>query len=175
MPVYRIWCSIILVILCTYYGILMGQREKERILVNEELFKLLLKLKSEFAYGMVPFEEAFVNVISGYEGRWKPLFKQVSHMIENNSENEKLSDMWLHAVNELPVAAMLAGEEKKELIRYGADIGLLSKDALIKRTQMYMDFLDRRNSYLYGQIYQKVKVLRVLGITAGLFIAIIII
>lgn len=69
MPVYRIWCSIILVILCTYYGILMGQREKERIVVNEELFKLLLKLKSEFAYGMVPLEEAFVNVISGYEGR----------------------------------------------------------------------------------------------------------
>lgn len=167
----KIMCLVIIVMTCGLYGYIKAENEKEKLRINDALIRALILLKSEIEYGHVPIGEAFAH-IAYRTGKWEKFFWQAANKINMDNNNRRLEDIWKETIKENKWLCVLTSKEMEQLINFGGEISSLDYRNLINRITIYIEWLRQENNSQMEEVYRRVKVFRVLGITIGLFIAV---
>lgn len=162
---------------CSLIGVVAGERQKEHINLLMSLKRCLLTVKGEIAYAYTPLSEIF-SILSGMQSEsWSVFFSQVLDELADRSQDDmgNLSQIWEKVCKSSDVCRNMGQEEIGELIRFGGMLGTSDRDSQISRIDLFIENINDRIDYLRKHIYEKVRLCRVLGVTAGLLITILIV
>lgn len=162
---------------CSMIGVAAGERQKEHINVLMSLKRCLLTVKGEIAYAYTPLSEIFTILSEMGSECWSVFFAQVLDELADKSQEDmsNLSQIWEKVCRDSDVCSNMGHEELDELVRFGSMLGTSDRDSQISRIELFIDNINDRIHYLQKHIYEKVRLCRVLGVTAGLLITILIV
>lgn len=156
-------------------GVAYGEKARNKIKLLESLMRLVIRLRGEVNYSVPVLSEIFED-ISGYtEDIWSEYFLEMSKRISAPDYPENEDIMWGQVAAGLHIDSMLYEEDYNDFIRFGSELDGYDKESLVNRIDMYIGILDNRIATLNKDIGNRVRICRMLGITGGAFLTILIV
>lgn len=155
-------------------GCIFGERAKKEIKIFESLNRCLMLFEAEIRYSGTPIRD-ICGRIAGCRELWSDFFARIADGLGENTANTDVGRIWEDAAAYSGISSGLTDEDIRELIRFGSELGGGDRESELGRINLYMDYIRNRLSYLYENINDKVRLCRLLGVTAGVFITILIV
>ncbi len=168
----KLYGSIIIIAMGAYVGYACGERTKRELEVIKSLLRCIKMIESEIRYAGTPIRDIFSQIAHTGE-MWDGFFLSVSDMIYGG-EYKKSEDIWDVAVGGSALAREMNVRDRRELIRFFSGLGKNDIETELGRISLYTEYISERIETLSGEEAGKVKLFRVLGVTAALFITILI-
>ncbi len=155
-------------------GWVFGERAKREIKVLLSLNRCLMLFESEIRYSMSTIKDICVR-LSEADELWSDFFGLVAEGISADSLNADAGSVWEKAVEKSDISETLDDEDKAWLIRFGSELGNSDRESELGKINMYIDYTKNRLLCLEKNINERVRLCRLLGVTAGVFITILIV
>lgn len=187
---YKLQGATLVIIMCSYYGFYMSSNLKKRLTAIEAFIYSLDYMKSQISYGMESLPDIFRELSKNEKSQIvSNMFKNVyeSLCIKNNSDKEYTSDyytfanedktefeqIWNGEVDMLKKSNVVKSEEVEIIKELGHINTFIDSSMQIKYIDMVNAKLKNIYTDLLKEIKPKMKIYRVAGIMAGIFITII--
>ena len=143
-------------------GYLFSKDYIERINRLEQIQKMLILLKGEISYSNNSVQEALENISEMIEGK-------VGEFVTNVQESFKKSE------NIFDKKSSLKSEDKNSLKDFGRGLGITDRQTQINNIEKYQSQIQLTIKELKAEKNEKCKLYRMLGITCGAFLGIVLI
>lgn len=145
------------------FGFYMSHCFQERIKQLRQLYQMLLMLEGEIRYQNTLLQEAFF-IMSRRLGGWQKYF------LENLGEKYD-KQLWVKEVEKLPSYTAFVEDDIKLLLELGGQLGYLDKEMQMNTLEFYKKRLLDTIDILERQKNEKCKLYRVLGVSCGMLVA----
>jgi stage III sporulation protein AB len=166
----------IVIMVCSSIGI--GRSYSRGLTKNVEQLKKMKKmiyiLKSEIKYSKAPLPEAFENLSERVEEPLRSFLSSVSAKL-NQLSGRTFREIWEEEVEDKLQDSYLTKEDKEQLKRMGESMGYLDSEMQDNTLELYLEQLEISIEESRQTAAVKSKVYNCLGVTIGLFLAIILI
>ena len=149
-------------------GYLFSKDYIERINRLEQIQKMLILLKGEISYSNNSVQEALENISEMIEGK-------VGEFVAKVQESFKKSEMPLSVDNIFDKKSSLKSEDKNSLKDFGRGLGITDRQTQINNIEKYQSQIQLTIKELKAEKNEKCKLYRMLGITCGAFLGIVLI
>ena len=156
-------------------GVTFGENARNKIKLLESLMRLIIRFRGEINYSVPVLSEIFENISAYSKDIWSDYFVMMSERLNSPEYAENGDKMWEQAAVKLHIDRMLYEEDYKDFLRFGKELDGYDRESMIKRIDMYINMLDNRITVLNRDIGNRVKICRILGITGGVFLTILIV
>lgn len=156
-------------------GVTLGENARNKIKLLESLMRLIIRFRGEINYSVPVLSEIFENISAYSKDIWSDYFVMMSERLNSPEYAENGDKMWEQAAVKLHIDRMLYEEDYKDFLRFGKELDGYDRESMIKRIDMYINMLDNRITVLNRDIGNRVKICRILGITGGVFLTILIV
>ena len=165
---------ILILISAAAIGCIFGEKAKREIKVLESLNRCLMLFEGEIRYSGTTIRD-ICERLSGSGEIWTDFFRYISDELSCDAISGNIGMIWERGISLSDVSKALNDEDKCELIRFGRELGSGDRESELARINLYMDYIKNRLSYLEDNINERVRLCRLLGVTAGVFITILIV
>ena len=149
-------------------GYLFSKDYIERINRLEQIHKMLILLKGEISYSNNSVQEALENISEMIEGK-------VGEFVTKVQESFKKSEMPLSVAWSFDKKSSLKSEDKNSLKDFGRGLGITDRQTQINNIEKYQSQIQLTIKELKAEKNEKCKLYRMLGITCGAFLGIVLI
>ena len=155
-------------------GYLFSKDYIERINRLEQIQKMLILLKGEISYSNNSVQEALENISEMIEGK---VGEFVTRVQESFKKSEiPLSVAWSLGVDNIfDKKSSLKSEDKNSLKDFGRGLGITDRQTQINNIEKYQSQIQLTIKELKEGKNEKCKLYRMLGITCGAFLGIVLI
>ena len=161
--------SVMIIAASAFIGYMYGERTKKEIDVMKSLLRCVMIIESEIRYVGTPVKEIF-RIIAKTGELWNDFFCAAADKLDGKD----MTDMWDDIIDNQTVSRNMSVCDRRELIRFFSGLGKSDIEGELGRIKLYTEYIRGRIEGLLGEAVNKVKLFRVLGVTAGLFITILI-
>ena len=149
-------------------GYLFSKDYIERINRLEQIQKMLILLKGEISYSNNSVQEALENISEMIEGKVGEFVTKVQEI--------PLSVAWSLGVDNIfDKKSSLKSEDKNSLKDFGRGLGITDRQTQINNIEKYQSQIQLTIKELKEEKNEKCKLYRMLGITCGAFLGIVLI
>lgn len=169
-------CGIVLILLSSA-GIGFNASSIMRLRLDElnELKKMILMLRGEIKYTRTPLGEAFAVIARRTNGIYSEFFKNTSAELAKLN-GKSLSEIWQEQFKcEMMIKSHLSDKDQRWLLQLAEGLGYLDKEMQLGTIELYVEQLDAMILEGAKNFEKNSKLCKALGISAGLFLAIILI
>lgn len=168
----KICGSIMIIAASAFIGYMYGERTKREIDIMKSLLRCIKTIESEIRYAGTPIKEIF-RLIAGTGELWSDFFGGVSDKLNDNG-HEGMTVIWDDVLSGNTVSRNMGSCDRREFVRFFGGLGKSDIESELGRIKLYTEYIRGRIEALSKEEADKVKLFRVLGVTAGLFITILI-
>lgn len=155
-------------------GAAMTGEMKSRVMQLQELRKLVVVLKGEIRYGNATLNEAFRHVALRIRPPYRELLACAAERMEE-FRGEGLSEIFSGAVKEKLKDSALHREDLQLLERLGDSLGYPDVETQMNSLELFSEQINGLCTQAEKELGSKAKIYHYLGLTGGLFLAIILI
>jgi len=165
------------VLTSSYIGYMQGKKQKDYLEVMESFKRCLMAVRDEISYAGTPLLDIFKKISQMKYEESHIFFKELSEQMkdENNLEGNNLCMIWNRVCDKSIVIGKMNYEDKMIHKRIGVMLGTHDLNSQVNAIDLYIKNISVRIEFLQRNIYERVKLCHVLGVSAGLFLAILII
>lgn len=151
------------------FGVCAGMRKRIRVLL--ELRRMAVMLSAEFTYANATMEEAFCRIGERVQEPVGTFLRHVREKMESG-ENGLLSDIFSSQIEEDFRGSGLKKADLENLGTLGAQLGYLDVEMQKKNLEFYLEQVNDAWAQAQREYREKEKLFRCLGISAGVFLVI---
>lgn len=140
----------------------------------EELRKILISIKSEMQYGRSFLAETFLSVSEMQEEPYAGWFRNMYELMSSRKPGT-LASIWKNSASACLKDLSLREREKKRLYELGRYLGQTDLEGQIRHLDLYAEHLETEMENRRMEMQPLKKLYRVLGVTAGIFLTILLI
>lgn len=155
-------------------GTSMTGEMRRRVIQLQELRKLVVILQGEIRYGNATLNEAFRHVAFRIRPPYREFLEAVAERMEE-FRGEGLSEIFSGTVKEKLRGCALKREDLQLLERLGESLGYLDVKTQMNSLELFLEQINGLCGDAERELQSKAKVYHYLGLTGGLFLAIILI
>ena len=149
-------------------GYIFGERAKRQIELLSSLRRCVSVVESEVRYMGTEMANIYEIIANGNE-EWSAFFGKMSdNMREYYAINAE------HVLSE-NITDYLSKEDKKELLRFLCEPCGHDRQKEVARINAYADRLDARIKFLEADVSGRIKLMRMLGVSSGIFLILLIV
>lgn len=152
------------------FGLWLAGKRKRRIEILRELAQALILLYGEVEYAAVDMVEIFQKLSEKtcyFRGFFKNMFEGLARV-----EDVSLQELWENGIATDQTAGMLDKEDVRLWKEIGMHLGTLDRQTQLQTLHLLQDRLDKRIQDAEAEYQSQAKVYRLVGITGGVFTAI---
>lgn len=149
----------------------------QRILCRKqmlELKRLLLILRDEIRFAHSPLPEAFIRIGNKSSPPFSSVFLEMGEKLRDH-KTDSFYAAWSEGVKRLMLESRIKREDLEELDTLGRNLGTMDWQAQLNRLDAYLNEFDGRLSQVHEENKEKVKLYRLLGVSAGIFLTILLV
>lgn len=154
---------------CCGMGFGKSMEYKKRIRDLLTLKKILLMLRGEIKYARTPLSEAFSIIGKKVEHVLGEFLIQVSQQMDEQ-QGETFSQIWEENLKEILVKSALLKEDKRQLIRFGSQLGYLDREMQLATIDFQVEQLEGQIKRLEEDQGKRSRVCNCLGVFAGVML-----
>ncbi len=156
------------------FGLSLSIDFQKRIKQLLQINKILLLLKGEIEYNNSGIVETLSKVKKQTTGVYKSFLEEVQKALLK--ENVTLKEAWNYGVdNTLAVGLKLKDSDLDTLKELGVHLGITDRHTQVSNLERCMELIDRTICELNETKTEKCRLYRMLGVSAGVFTAIVLI
>lgn len=177
MQIIRLTGAILVIFATSYAGFECSGRIQKRINQLYGLKSIFTELYSDVEYGACTLSESFGKMAEHQEKLYEVFLKDLSQSMKFDSENgryqeQSFSCLFSEAVDQKLSQSALSKEDKQGLIQFGKQLGSNQKQGQLRLIQIYLQKLDLKIQELEKTKSEKQKIIRILGISGGMLLVI---
>lgn len=166
------WVGALCVIVSTTLaGIEHGRKLQRRITQLNTLKHIVIQLYGDVEYGGCTLAESFQRIAAKQEATFQLFLLNLCEKLEKE-KNSSLREIFTDAVEAFLKNSALDDRDKAGLIRFGSQFGSVSKNNQLRIIQLYIQELEQVIEELEQAKTEKQKLSKVLGISSGVLIVI---
>ena len=155
----------------TAVGVVMSRELEQRIILLQELRKVMSMLEGEIHYANATLSEAFYHVARRSKQPFSGFLEHMAERMDGLSGGTIQEIFQMYVDQDLKNTALLTSD-LEQLKRLGEQLGYLDVKMQQKAIQLYTEQLQETCAQAAGVYQSKSKICRYLGIMGGLFLAI---
>ena len=136
------------------------------------LKKILIMLRAEIDYNESAINEIFKELSQKTKGKWENFFQELYDKTVESYENS-INVYWNEAVDKCLIACGYSKCDLDKIKELGENLGYLDKEMQMKNIDYTLDYIDIESNELCADMDKNMKMWRMLGALAGIFIVII--
>jgi len=86
--------------------------------------------------------------------------------------DRNIGEIWADTLDKVSVSRYMSKEDQNELKRFGRNLGSYDKNSQLNKIDLFIDYIDRRITVLDSGLSERVRLCRILGVAAGVFVTI---
>ncbi len=153
-------------------GYEVGENAKRQLHVFENLRHAVTLIRSEIGYALTPIKELFEMLSTGNDEIWTDFFRIVSKELDRAELDRNIGEIWADTLDKVSVSRYMSKEDQNELKRFGRNLGSYDKNSQLNKIDLFIDYIDRRITVLDSGLSERVRLCRILGVAAGVFVTI---
>ena len=166
--------SIFIIVAGTGLGFYRGKEMQERLSEMQEVKRVFLLLKSHIRYTRAPFASAFKCIAQRSNGICRDWLLFLAKELEEGGQ-AVLQTLWSHSIDTFLGHARLK-ETDTELIKgLGANMGHLDAETQLGAIELFLEQWEELLRRTSGELSQKRRLSRCLGVMGGIFLVILLV
>ena len=154
------------------YGYSRGMEDQRQITDTGELQRVIRQLAGEMEYTYAPLAQVCASVSRRCSQNYRIWLEHLAKELEMPSRS--LAIIWERCCESDLECLLLGREERVRLHELGMQLGSLDKKQETQIFLQYAEFLEEKRGGLLKEIQEKRRLCNLLGVTAGLFLTILI-
>ncbi len=163
---------IIIILGTTMMGFKYADRIKERYKSLTYFKKVLIMLRAEIDYNESEMNQIFRELHSKTVGEFKYFFGELYEGTKGFYE-QAISGYWNDAVDKCLNNISFTAEDITKIKELGENLGYLDKKMQLNNIEYTLDYIDRETKELSLSMDKNMKMWKMFGVLAGIFITII--
>lgn len=165
------WIGALIVICCTtLYGFYHAKRLSERPRQIRQLRTALQALEAEILYGQTPLAKACMNIANQLKGPISYFFEEFAELLGRRQATARVA--WEETVKKVWPQMALLESEREILVQFGATLGTMDRNQQQKQLKLALTHLERDELEAKELQVRYEKMVKTLGVLAGLLIII---
>ncbi|BAB06515.1 stage III sporulation protein SpoIIIAB [Halalkalibacterium halodurans] len=160
--------AIFILMATTWAGFELARRLHERPRQLRQLKVALQSLEAEMVYGLTPLAEATGHIAAQMPKPVSYLFEHFSYRLKEKEET--VYDAWEAAINETWKYTALLASEREVILQFGATLGQHDREQQQKQVRLTLAHLEREEGEARDKQYRYERMMKSLGVLAGLLI-----
>lgn len=165
--------ALLIIITSTWAGLNISKRYRERTMQLRQLKVSLQTLEAEIVYGLTPLSEACKKISDMISFPLSKFFLRFSEKL--SSGNRSVFEAWNEALQETIPLLSLNDNDIEILIQFGATLGQHDREHQQKQIRLTLLHLEREENDAKEAQVRYEKMMKNLGLLAGLLIVILLI
>lgn len=157
---------------CTGMGFARGREYKLRIQDLLVFKKLVLLLRGEIRYGATPLPEALTHISGRTEHQFGTCMGNIAKQLQAQP-GKPFSDIWEKEIRACGKESSLKGEDIRQCVRLGQQLGYLDKEMQISNIDFYIEQVEGTIERLESEQGKRSRVCHCLGFFAGIMISLV--
>lgn len=154
------------------WGMLQATKIEECYRQMRYLRKLIFRIRSEIRYSRRVLPEAFLSVGSEAQEPYKMWLLSLYERLENR-QGTSLSGIWEEETRtHLPVIG-IPQDMLESLIRLGGELGTIDIEMQVRTLDLYLEQMEQKMEDMRTEQKEKIRLYQCIGVTGGVFLAII--
>ncbi len=163
---------IVIILGTTLIGFKQAEKIKERYNLIIYLKKVLIMLRGEIDYNESEISEIFMELRLKTRGSFKKFFAMLVESTKGKYD-KPISFYWREAVQACLTDLNFTDEDLERITDLGENLGYLDKNMQLKNIDYLMDYVNRTKEELDESMDKNIKMCKMFGILAGIFITIV--
>lgn len=151
-------------------GILKGMRMRKRILALKQLLRFFTHVSRELEFGREPLPEIFEKMAARSQKPLADFLKKTAG--DMRTDTAYLHEIFSRNVKEYMTCSDLEKEDLQLLTAFGHELGYQDRQLQIHTVENYQQEIRQRTEALEKEYPGNCRLFRVLGISAGLLVAV---
>ncbi|WP_054711545.1 stage III sporulation protein SpoIIIAB [Bacillus sp. JCM 19041] len=165
------WIGALIVICCTtLYGLHYARKLSERPRQIRQLRTALQALEAEILFGQTPLAKACMNIAGQLKGPISYFFAEFAKHLDERQATARVA--WEEAVDKVWPQTALMDSEREVLVQFGATLGTMDRNQQEKQLKLALTHLERDELEAKELQVRYEKMVKTLGVLAGLLIII---
>ena len=153
-------------------GMLQAAKIEECYRQMRYLRKLIFRIRSEVRYSRRVLPEAFLSVGSEAQEPYKMWLLSLYERLENR-QGTSLAGIWEEETRtHLPVIG-IPQDMLESLIRLGGELGTIDIEMQVRTLDLYLEQMEQKMEDMRTEQKEKIRLYQCIGVTGGVFLAII--
>ncbi len=153
-------------------GCLQAAKIEECYRQMRYLRKLIFRIRSEIRYSRRVLPEAFLSVGSEAQEPYKMWLLSLYERLENR-QGTSLAGIWEEETRtHLPVIG-IPQDMLESLIRLGGELGTIDIEMQVRTLDLYLEQMEQKMEDMRTEQKEKIRLYQCIGVTGGVFLAII--
>lgn len=165
---------ILVVLASSGYGYARGLEYKKYVDELEYLSRLIRQINGEISYLKAPLADVLKRVGRRAREPYQSWLFTLGDTLEKKG-NAALRDIWREKTEESLNHVIFRGEELEELKELGGQMGHLDIRMQEQTLSWYAERLEEKEQFLRTELAQKRRLCSLLGVTGGVFLAVILV
>ncbi|MDP4120042.1 MAG: stage III sporulation protein AB [Bacillota bacterium] len=150
----------------TMIGLLFSNRLIQREKFFLEYISFLTALQTQMKFSSAPLDRLFDSIQHG-----ELLTKLIENILFETNNTITFKDLWIKSISKIPVEYGLNAYDRKLLAEFGASLGTTDLEGQLSHITLHIELANLRLIEAKREKENKVKIYRMLGIFAGICIA----
>ena len=159
---------------CILYGQYMAMQLKERLFLMEQMEKYLILIKGDIQYGRLTLSQIIEPLEKTAEGPYQFFFRELSRRMDT-FDGGSLAQIWREAVETELSKSALKKEDLERFSEISQFLGVRDSESQIRALEHQLSRLSYQTNAIRSQMPGKVMVARTIGVTSGIFLAVLLI
>ncbi|MDD6208468.1 MAG: stage III sporulation protein AB [Clostridiales bacterium] len=169
------WIGILfLAAACILFGQSMAQQMKERLLLLEQMEKYLILIKGDIRYGQMTLSQIISPLKETAAEPYQDFFQELVARMDSFDGN-CLSRIWKETVEETLSKSALKKEDLELFCQISSFLGVKDAASQVAALEHQLTILNYHTNNIRRQMPGKVMVARTIGITSGMFLAVLLV
>ena len=154
------------------WGMLQAAKIEECYRQMRYLRKLIFRIKSEIRYSRRVLPEAFLSVGSEAQEPYKMWMLSLYERLTNR-QGTSLAAIWEEETRVHLTGNGIPLDMLENLIRLGGELGTIDIEMQVKTLDLYLEHMEQRMEDMRTEQKEKMRLYQCIGVTGGVFLAII--
>lgn len=154
------------------WGMLQAAKIEECYRQMRYLRKLIFRIRSEIRYSRQVLPEAFLSVGSESEEPYKMWLLALYERLMNR-QGTSLAKIWEEETKSHLAGTGIPQDMFESLLRLGSELGTIDIEMQVRTLDLYLEQMEQRMEDMRTQQKEKIRLYQCIGVTGGIFLAII--
>ncbi len=166
--------SLLVIAACTGLGLEKSMEYRRRLRMLSELRRMFLLLAGEIRSSRTPAGDAFLHMSARMDGVYKEFLEKLSEALRQEGRG-RFDKLWKEQAEQSFRDSPLTKEELELLLSFGNTFGYLDTQMQLAAIEFLQKELAEAYEKLLVSCQGKMRIARLLGVTAGIFVVILLV
>ena len=150
-------------------GFSAAEQYRERVEVLGRLRQMVYHLKNQILYANAALSTALAETGARFEGETAAFFHRTARRLQMEKAKE-VSEIWKEEAEKLFQRVPMGKQDRENLLALGRQLGLADRSIQERTLLFYLEQTDESMAHFKQDLEARTKLFRCLGMTAGLFL-----